>query len=131
MTTRPNKPVSSALPRSLEDKVSFLRQENDYLRKHLEQHGITTQPTIANASPETVGDEPCKRYSVKEKITLFRNLFHGRTDVYPVCWENKGDSSKSGYIDSNHAQLMRMWQKRLTVYKTMWYRVIENDLFRA
>ncbi|MCP4277973.1 MAG: DEAD/DEAH box helicase family protein [Gammaproteobacteria bacterium] len=97
MTSRPNKPVSSASPRSLEEEANALRQENDYLRKLLEQHGITSQTTIANVSPKTVDDEPSKHYSVKEKITLFRNLFRGRADVYPVRWESKGGSSKSGY----------------------------------
>jgi superfamily II DNA or RNA helicase len=32
----------------------------------------------------------------QDKITLFRSLFRGRTDVYPVRWENQS-SNKSGY----------------------------------
>jgi hypothetical protein len=31
-----------------------------------------------------------------EKVALFRRLFRGRTDVYPVRWEGK-TSGKSGY----------------------------------
>lgn len=35
--------------------------------------------------------------SIEEKIALFRRLFSGRTDVYPVRWVNK-DGTRSGYI---------------------------------
>jgi len=41
-------------------------------------------PTVTNASPAS------------SKITLFRDLFAGRTDVFPVRWENLR-SGKSGY----------------------------------
>ena len=34
--------------------------------------------------------------STAEKVALFRRLFRGRTDVYPVRWEGK-TSGKSGY----------------------------------
>ncbi|MBB5445634.1 MULTISPECIES: TOTE conflict system archaeo-eukaryotic primase domain-containing protein [unclassified Paraburkholderia] len=43
--------------------------------------------------PETVG---FSRMSTDEKVTLFRKLFRGRTDVYPVRWESK-TTGKSGY----------------------------------
>ena len=33
--------------------------------------------------------------STDQKITLFRRLFLGRTDVYPVRWESK--AGKTGY----------------------------------
>lgn len=36
------------------------------------------------------------RLSTKEKLALFRRLFRGRTDVYPVRWESK-KTGKSGY----------------------------------
>jgi hypothetical protein len=37
-----------------------------------------------------------KLISTAEKGALFRRLFRGRTDVYPIRWESKS-SSKSGY----------------------------------
>jgi hypothetical protein len=49
------------------------------------------QPTAVEAQ----GPEP-SRLSTAEKVTLFRRLFRGRTDVYPVRWEGK-TSGKSGY----------------------------------
>ena len=36
------------------------------------------------------------RLSTDEKVALFRRLFRGRTDVYPVRWESK-TTGKSGY----------------------------------
>ncbi len=36
-----------------------------------------------------------EKLSTKDKITLFRSLFRGREDVYPVRWETR--TSKSGY----------------------------------
>ncbi len=34
--------------------------------------------------------------TTQEKIKIFRNLFRGRTDVYPIRWESR-TSGKSGY----------------------------------
>ncbi|WP_353889423.1 DNA primase small subunit domain-containing protein [uncultured Paraburkholderia sp.] len=34
--------------------------------------------------------------STQQKVQLFRRLFHGRTDVYPLRWESR-NSGKSGY----------------------------------
>ncbi|MGQ0671504.1 MAG: TOTE conflict system archaeo-eukaryotic primase domain-containing protein [Hyphomicrobium sp.] len=45
-------------------------------------HALT--PTVTNTSPAS------------DKIALFRHLFGGRTDVFPVRWENP-KSGKSGY----------------------------------
>jgi hypothetical protein len=44
-----------------------------------------------------VAQEPePSRLSTAEKVALFRRLFRGRTDVYPIRWEGK-TSGKSGY----------------------------------
>lgn len=47
-------------------------------------------PAIADA-PEVTGAS-----STTEKIALFRRLFAGRADVFPVRWENR-KTAKSGY----------------------------------
>jgi hypothetical protein len=44
----------------------------------------------------TVREPEPSRLSAEEKVHLFRRLFRGRTDVYPVRWESKA-SGKSGY----------------------------------
>lgn len=71
-----------------------LQQENARLIALLEAHGIEwrlpQQVTLAIQEPEP------SRLSTVEKIALFRRLFRGRTDVYPVRWEGK-TSGKAGY----------------------------------
>lgn len=75
-------------------EVVRLRAENDRLIALLESHGIdwhASQP----ATLEVREPEP-SRLSTAEKVSLFRRLFRGRTDVYPIRWEAK-TSGKSGY----------------------------------
>ena len=74
--------------------VAALQTENARLTALLEAHGIewrVPQPTAV----EVQGPEP-SRLSTAEKVMLFRRLFRGRTDVFPVRWEGK-TSGKSGY----------------------------------
>ena len=49
-----------------------------------------SSPTIADASRVMAAS------SAAEKIALFRRLFAGRADVFPVRWENR-KTAKSGY----------------------------------
>lgn len=74
------------------DKLAALRAENTRLIALLESHGIEWRPTLQPATPPA---EP-SRLSTDEKVALFRRLFRGRTDVYPVRWESKS-TGKSGY----------------------------------
>ena len=76
------------------DDPDALRAENARLISPLESHGIEwrLQPPPAVADPEP---EP-SRLSTTEKVALFRRLFRGRTDVYPVRWESK-TTGRSGY----------------------------------
>ena len=74
--------------------LAALQAENARLIALLEAHGIEwrlPQPTAATAQEP----EP-SRLSTAEKVALFRRLFRGRTDVYPIRWESK-TSGKSGY----------------------------------
>ena len=74
-------------------ELSRLQAENARLIALLESHGVEwrPQPTVVAAREP----EP-SRLSTVEKVALFRRLFRGRTDVYPVRWEGK-TSGKSGY----------------------------------
>ena len=74
------------------DEVAALRAENTRLITLLESHGIEWRPPSKPATPPA---EP-SRLSTEEKVELFRRLFRGRTDVYPVRWESK-TTGKSGY----------------------------------
>src|SRR6266704_2975117 len=69
-----------------DEELTRLRAENARLASLLDTHGIAWQwPRRRMPTP----------LSSREKVALFRRLFRGRTDVYPVRWESK--AGKSGY----------------------------------
>lgn len=72
------------------DELARLSVENARLGGLLEARGITwrlPEPTKVPIATVPLG--------TNEKVALFRRLFNGRTDVYPVRWENK--AGKAGY----------------------------------
>lgn len=73
------------------DELAALRSENTRLIELLESHGIEWRPP---SKPAALPAKP-SRLSTEEKVALFRRLFRGRTDVYPVRWESK-TTGKSG-----------------------------------
>ena len=76
------------------DELAALQAENARLIALLESHDIQWRPpqpvVLAAREPEP------SKLSTADKVALFRRLFRGRTDVYPVRWEGK-TSGKSGY----------------------------------
>lgn len=98
------------------DDFTALQAENARLVALLESHGIAWRltpsaapspslplaaqaPTPAHApspAPRPSPQAPSPNLSTADKVALFRHLFKGRTDVYPVRWEGK-TSGKSGY----------------------------------
>lgn len=86
------------------DDLQALRAENAQLVALLEAHGIAWRaspaaaPRSARAAPSPVATQSSAQpaLSTADKVALFRRLFRGRTDVYPVRWESK-TSGKSGY----------------------------------
>ncbi len=75
--------TAKQLKATLEECVQ-LREENERLRSLL---GLPAEKPKAAVTGSL---------STEEKIALFRSLFRGREDVYPVRWEAKTDK-KSGY----------------------------------
>lgn len=75
------------------DELTALRAENQRLIALLDAHGIAWRIPTHTAAPSATES---KRLSPSEKVAIFRRLFRGRTDVYPIRWESK-TSSKSGY----------------------------------
>ena len=75
--------------------LAALKAENKRLIALLEKHGITWQ------QEEQRIDLPSQKLTQShltppQKVNLFRDLFRGRNDVYPVRWESKS-TGKSGY----------------------------------
>jgi len=75
------------------EKTQFLEAENLHLIALLESHGIDWR---AKQPAKTSGQTETARLSTQEKIDIFRRLFRGRSDVYPVLWESK-TTGRSGY----------------------------------
>jgi superfamily II DNA or RNA helicase len=78
----------------MSDQLLALQAENARLTALLDAYGIAWRTPTA-PSPTLPTPEPF-RFSTGEKVALFRKLFRGRTDVYPIRWEGK-NSGKSGY----------------------------------
>ncbi len=78
------------------EQLEALRAENARLVALLEAHGIEWRLPSEPASPAAPMAGP-PRLSAAEKVALFRRLFRGRTDAYPVRWESKS-TGKSGYV---------------------------------
>ncbi|MGA7180442.1 MAG: DNA primase small subunit domain-containing protein [Thiobacillaceae bacterium] len=77
------------------DPSAKLKAENARLIALLEANGIqwrTQQPE--RLSPASTPE--ASRLSTNAKVALFRRLFRGRTDVFPIRWESK-TTDKSGY----------------------------------
>lgn len=75
------------------EELDALRAENARLIALLESNGIAWQ--VSQEPLPQAAQEPLK-LSTDEKVALFRRLFRGRTDVYPIRWESK-TTAKSGY----------------------------------
>jgi superfamily II DNA or RNA helicase len=90
--------LQTQLQKALAECAS-LREENERLKKLL---GLPSEEIVP--PHELIISEPVSLYaaagpsvtntsSIEEQVTLFRSLFRGREDVYPVRWEGKYGSS--------------------------------------
>ena len=80
--------------------VEALREEVERLKSLLDEHGIDWKKPVESrdqattpqpATPTPAGSE--SSLSTREKLALFRRLFRGRNDVYPLRWQSsKGKS---------------------------------------
>ena len=73
-----------------------LQAENQRLIDLLELHGIEWRLPEFAQPPELPRLHQTSLLSPSQKIALFRSLFRGRTDVYPIRWESHS-TGKSGY----------------------------------
>lgn len=89
--------------RELSGENATLRAENSLLRKRLSERSDNDIFVIdSNSTPNLISEIKANEegftasVSKPEKIAIFRRLFRGREDVYPVRWENQR-TGKSGY----------------------------------
>ena len=82
---------------SVDDALQRLREENARLKLLLIEHGIQweEEPSPAIEPPPERAEASNPQLSTTGKIALFRRLFRGRADVYPLRWESA--KGKSGY----------------------------------
>ncbi len=76
------------------DPAAELKAENARLIALLEANGIHWGAPPEPLPPASMAVP--SRLSTDQKVALFRRLFRGRTDVYPIRWEGK-TTAKSGY----------------------------------
>src|SRR4029077_20203316 len=90
-----------------------LRDENARLRLRVHQSTVTLSPKPKKASAHDNNKAPSSATVTNDsrpevKVSLFRALFRGRDDVYPVRWE--GRSGKAGYSPAG----LREWDRAAT-----------------
>jgi superfamily II DNA or RNA helicase len=98
MNNDKKKAPSDNLHTAEHEELHNLREENARLKVLLKSHGIAWEEVPAPV-PESSPAEPIStttKLTTADKIVLFRRLFHGRTDVYPLRWQSvKGSSGYS------------------------------------
>ena len=107
---------------ALQAELARLRGENARLRAALA--GTPDGATVTNLSDaaQTL-TEPVAEQSVlspRERVELFRRLFRGRTDTFPVRWHS-AISGKSGYAPACANEWV--WEKRRVGYQAMGYTI--------
>ena len=78
--------------RRLTDENARLRRENASLRQ---KHDYEDQKKIENSADRQETLSITHTSATEKKIELFRSLFRGREDVYPIRWDNH--KGRSGY----------------------------------
>lgn len=82
--------IQKQLKAALEE-CEKLQKENEKLKSLLREHKISYERSQHKNSLI----ENAKAEKIKKRIAVFKSLFKGRTDVYPVRWES--DDGRSGY----------------------------------
>lgn len=80
------------------EDIASTQAENKRLIKLLQTHGIEWRlPSACSPAKSAPSSEiESSKLGTDEKVAIFRRLFRGRTDVYPIRWESKS-TGKSGY----------------------------------
>ena len=81
----------------LEAECTNLRSENQKLRTLVEQREVRDSAPALHCGKASSTAEASIRYDspTADKVALFRSLFRGREDIYPLRWESK--TGRAGY----------------------------------
>lgn len=87
---------SKSRTEALKARVHLLRSEVERLEQELAELAEARNNSEPSCSPSPTVAPVTNTSTSQEKIALFRSLFAGRVDVFPVRWENKKKGT-SGY----------------------------------
>src|SRR2546426_7123130 len=121
--------------KTVQDECQRLREENARLRAML---GINQSPPhepVPQAVPTSKLSSATRSgvSTPEEKISLFRDLFRGREDVFAIRWEGK--SGKSGYspasvMDWRAVHVARPEERKKVARKTRILQPLTDDAIR-
>ncbi len=121
--------------KTVQDECQRLREENAHLRAMLGINQSHPHEPVPQAVP-TPKLSSTTRSGVstpEEKISLFRDLFRGREDVFAIRWEGK--SGKSGYspasiMDWRAVHVARPEERKKVARKTRMLQPLTDDAIR-
>lgn len=82
--------------RRLQERLQQLEQERVAIEGKLAEIAAASAPGILNVGATSASQLQDRPFDNRAKVELFRNLFRGRTDVFPLRWESP-KTGKSGY----------------------------------
>jgi hypothetical protein len=121
--------------KTVQEECRRLREENADLRAML---GINQSPPIepvpqAVPVPNLSSTTRSGVSTPEEKISLFRNLFRGREDVFAIRWEGKGGKSgysPAGITDWRAIHVARPEERKKVARKTRILQPLTDDAIR-
>jgi hypothetical protein len=121
--------------KTVQEECRRLREENAHLRAML---GINQSPpkepvpqTVLVPNPSSTTKKEVS--TPEEKISLFRNLFRGREDVFATRWESKGGKSgysPAGIMDWRAIHVARPEERKKVARKTRMLQPLTDDAIR-
>src|SRR5260370_5570662 len=121
--------------KTLQEECQRLREENAHLRGMLGINQLHPNEPVPQAVPVPKLSSTTRSgvSTPEEKISLFRNLFRGREDVFAIRWEGK--SGKSGYppagiMDWRAIHVARPEERKKVARKTRMLQPLTDDAIR-
>ena len=121
--------------KTLQEECRRLREENADLRAMLGiNHSPPKEPVPQAVPVPNLSSTTRSGVSTpEEKISLFRNLFRGREDVFATRWEGKGGKSgysPAGIMDWRAIHVARPEERKKVARKTRMLQPLTDDAIR-